>query len=115
MIRIGASAGLTLRYVGFCGRLAGSWLRAALIAAWTSREAASMLRLRSNCNTMLVAPSELVEVSSVSPAIRPNWRSSGVATDDAIVCGLAPGSDACTWMVGNSTSGRGDTGSSETR
>ena len=66
MIRIGASAGLTLRYVGLCGRLAGSWLRAALIAAWTSRAAASMLRLRSNCNMMLVAPSELVEVISVN-------------------------------------------------
>ena len=28
--------------------------------------------------------------------MRPNWRSSGVATDDAIVSGLAPGKRACT-------------------
>ena len=25
------------------------------------------------------------------PAIRPNWRSSGVATDEAMISGLAPG------------------------
>src|SRR5258708_28000837 len=53
----------------------------------------------------------MVEVSSVSPAIPPNWRSSGVATDDAIVSGLAPGRFAETWIVGNSTCGRGETGS----
>ena len=60
---------------------------------------------------MLVVPSALVEVSSVSPAIRPNWRSSGVATEDAIVSGLAPGRLPLTWMVGKSTSGNGATGS----
>jgi hypothetical protein len=38
-------------------------------------------------------------------------RSSGVATADAIVSGLAPGSEALTEMVGNSTCGSGDTGS----
>ena len=27
------------------------------------------------------------------PAMRPNWRSSGVATEDAMVSGLAPGRD----------------------
>src|SRR3981081_719025 len=93
-IMIGASAGLTLRYRGFIGSLAGSGLRAALMAAWTSRAAASMFRLRSNCRTMLVEPSWLVEVISVTPAIRPNWRSRGVATEEAMVSGLAPGNDA---------------------
>ena len=44
------------------------------------------------------------------PAIRPNWRSRGVATDEAMVSGLAPGRDAPTAMVGNSTCGRGETG-----
>src|SRR5215813_5768750 len=107
---IGASAGLTLRYQGLLGRFAGSCPRAALIAAWTSRPAASMLRPRSNWRVMLVEPSELVDVISVTPAIRPNCRSSGVATDDAIVSGLAPGRPAETWMVGNSTSGSGETG-----
>src|SRR2546422_7623678 len=47
---------------------------------------------------------------SVTPAMRPNWRSRGIATAEAIVSGLAPGSAADTWMVGNSTCGMGDTG-----
>src|ERR1700685_386206 len=53
----------------------------------------------------------LVDVISVTPAIRPNCRSSGVATAEAIVSGLAPGRFACTKMVGNSTCGSGATGS----
>src|SRR5262249_24076164 len=44
------------------------------------------------------------------PAMRPNWRSSGVATAEAIVSGLAPGRLAETWIVGNSTCGSGETG-----
>ena len=50
--------------------------------------------------------------SGVTPAIWPNWRSSGVATVDAMVSGLAPGNCAVTWMVGKSTCGSGATGSS---
>ena len=42
-----------------------------------------------------------------------NWRSSGVATDDAMVSGLAPGRVAFTWMVGKSTFGRSLTGKAE--
>src|SRR5262245_33198583 len=70
-----------------------------------------MLRFRSNWSTIWLAPSRLVEVISDTPAIRPNWRSSGVATDEAIVSGLAPGKTASTWITGNSTCGRDDTGS----
>ena len=44
-------------------------------------------------------------------ATRPNWRSRGVATAEAMVSGLAPGSAAETWMVGKSTWGSGATGS----
>ncbi len=80
------------------------------MAACTSRAAASMLRLRSNCRVMPVAPRALVEVISVMPAMRPNWRSRGVATEEAMVSGLAPGREALTAMVGNSTWGSGDTG-----
>src|SRR5215831_6116149 len=69
-----------------------------------------MLRFRSNCSTRVVAPRRLVDVISVTPAIRPNWRSSGVATEDAIVSGLAPGRIACTEMTGNSTEGSDATG-----
>ena len=39
-------------------------------------------------------PSELEEVISLTPAIRPRERSSGVATDEAMVSGDAPGSEA---------------------
>src|SRR5436305_14919475 len=59
---------------------------------------------------MLVLPRPLVEVIWLTPAMRPNWRSSGVATADAMVSGLAPGSPADTWMTGNSTWGNGATG-----
>src|ERR1035437_10098315 len=58
-----------------------------------------------------VLPSVLAEVISVTPAIWPNCRSRGVATDDAIMAALAPGKLALTEIVGKSTSGRGDTGS----
>ena len=59
-----------------------------------------MLRSRSNCSVMLVLPCELVELIEVMPAIVENCFSSGVATAEAIVSGLAPGRPAFTWMVG---------------
>src|SRR6476469_5648828 len=55
-------------------------------------------------------PKLLDDVISVSAAILPNCRSSGVATADAMVSGLAPGSPALTLMVGKSTRGNGATG-----
>ena len=70
-----------------------------------------MLRFRSNWSVTLVEPSALDEVISVTAAMRLNWRSSGVATAEAIVSGLAPGRPACTEIVGKSTCGSGDTGS----
>jgi len=51
-----------LAMLGFCGRYEGNWLRAALMEACTSRAAASMLRLRSNCIVTEAEPSELDEV-----------------------------------------------------
>src|ERR1700729_2782265 len=60
---------------------------------------------------MLVVPRKLDEVISVTPAIRPNSRSSGVATEEAMISGLAPGSEADTEIVGKSTCGKGETGS----
>src|SRR5579859_6051615 len=109
-IIMGASAGFCLRHEGRVGRPAGSCPRAALIEACTSRAAASMLRLRSNWRVMLVDPSWLLEVIWLTPAIRPNWRSKGVATEEAMVSGLAPGSPACTEMTGYSNWGKGATG-----
>ena len=81
------------------------------MAACTSCAAASRLRLRSNCRVMDVMPSDDDEVIESRPAMVENCRSSGVATDEAIVSGLAPGSDALTWIVGKSTFGRSLTGS----
>src|SRR6201992_377626 len=108
---IGASAGFTLRYVGFAARFAGRYDRAALIAASTSRAAPSMSRFRSNCRVIDVVPSELADVISLTPAMWPNCRSSGVAIDDAMISALAPGKLAPTAIVGKSTCGSGDTGS----
>src|ERR1700743_436083 len=53
----------------------------------------------------------LEEVISVTPAMWPNCRSRGVATHDAIISALAPGRLALTEMVGKSTWGSGETGS----
>src|SRR5580698_4024822 len=64
-----------------------------------------------NCRLTRAEPSELVDVISVTSAIWPKWRSSGLATVVATSAGLAPGRVACTEIVGMSTSGSGDTGS----
>jgi len=45
------------------------------------------------------------------PGTDDSWRSRGVATDAAIICELAPGSDADTVIVGYYTLGRSLTGS----
>ena len=59
---------------------------------------------------MRALPTALDEVISVTPAIVPRCRSSGVVTLVATVSGLAPGSEAVTTMTGKSTFGIGDTG-----
>src|SRR5215469_4679175 len=59
---------------------------------------------------MLVFPRPLEEVIWVMPEMRPNWRSRGVATAEAMVSGLAPGNPAPTAMVGKSLCGNGATG-----
>ena len=69
-----------------------------------------MLRERSNCTVMREMPSELTEVSSVTPEISPSRRSSGAATVAAMMLGSAPGRLAVTKMVGKSTLGRLATG-----
>ena len=56
-------------------------------------------------------PSELDDVISVMPAMWLNCRSKGVATEAAMICALAPGRPADTLIVGKSTCGSGDTGS----
>ena len=58
-----------------------------------------------------MTPCALLEVMESMPAMVLNCCSSGVATDEAMVSGLAPGTEALTWMVGKSTFGRSLTGS----
>src|SRR5580700_2661589 len=58
-----------------------------------------------------VVPRLLAEVISVTPAMWPNWRSRGVATEEAMISALAPGRPAFTEIVGKSTCGKGETGS----
>ena len=70
-----------------------------------------MSRLMSNCSVMSVPPCVLVELTLIRPEIVANCFSSGSATDEAIVSGLAPGSDALTRMLGKSMLGRSATGS----
>ena len=70
------------------------------MAACTSCAAASMLRPRLNCSVMDVVPGPLEEVIASRPAMVVNCFSSGVATADAIVSGLAPGSEAFTEITG---------------
>ena len=53
-----------------------------------------MLRLKSNCSVMLVVPSELDDVIDVMPEMSESDRSSGVATEIAMVSALAPGRSA---------------------
>ena len=74
-------------------------------AVSTSTAAEAISRLKLNCSVMLVAPMVLEEIIESSPAMEVNWRSNTVAIEDAMVVGLAPGSPACTWMVGKSICG----------
>ncbi len=108
---MGASAGLTLRKYGGEGRSSGRSLPAVVMADCTSRAAASISRFRANWSVIRVEPTELMEVMESRPAMVENCFSSGLATAEAMVSGLAPGRDTRTSMVGKSTLGRSETGS----
>jgi len=73
---------------------------AALIAASTSTAALSTVRDSSNCTVSWATPSALDEVSCVMPGIWLSCCSSGVASDEAMVPGSAPGNCAEIWIVG---------------
>src|ERR1700686_626257 len=62
--------------------------------------------------TIAVVPCEEVEDIEEMPAMVESWRSMGPATEAAMVSALAPGKVAVTAMVGKSTLGSADTGSS---
>src|SRR5580704_5443410 len=92
--RIGKSAGLTLRKLGGVGSSTGRRRMAAEICDCTSSAAPSMLRLRSNCRTIEVFPSDDVEVIVVTPAIAENRRPRIEATGADNAPGVEPGSRA---------------------
>src|ERR1039457_2244807 len=97
---MGSSAGLYFRNDGGEGMPAGSSGVHSAMAACTSTAAPPMSRLRSNCNVIEVLPVELDDVIESKPAMVVNWRSSGVATADAMVFGSPPGRLALTTRVG---------------
>src|SRR5436309_13185224 len=107
--RIGWSAGFTLRNVGGVGMPAGRRAAACVMAVCTSRAAPSRSRLRLNWSVICVEPMAFVDVIESNPAIVENCRSSGVATAEDMVSGLAPGRLAETKIVGTSTVGRTQT------
>jgi hypothetical protein len=90
-VSTGASAGLTLAYTGGAGRSAGSSEPPALMAACTCCSATSSVWSSENCSVTIDTPAALVELMRLSPAIWPNWRSSGAVTVRLITSGLAPG------------------------
>ena len=79
-----------------CGSCRWAWE----MAACTSCAAASMFRLSANWSEMDVPPCVLVDVIVSMPGIVENSFSSGVATAEAMVSGLAPGRLALTEIVG---------------
>ncbi len=108
---IGWSAGLVFRNDGGLGMSVGRRRWTAAMAACTSCAAASMFRLSANWSVIWVEPSVLVLLIESMPAIVESCCSSGVATAEAIVSGVAPGRLALTTMVGKSMLGRSLTGS----
>src|SRR5690606_14928239 len=88
----------------------GSRLREALMAACTSRAAPLISRSRSNWMMIRVEPWLLRLLIWLTPAILPRDLSSGVATLEAMISGLAPGRLACTVITGKSILGSGETG-----
>src|SRR5574341_408926 len=102
----GKSDGLALKYEGGSRMSSGKPRWARDNAVCTSCAAASMLRDSENCRVMLVEPWLLLEVICSMPGMVENARSSGVATEDAMVSGLAPEKLAWPLMVGYSMGGR---------
>ncbi len=103
--RIGESAGFTFRYEGGLVISTGSERCARRSAAWTSTAALSMSRSWSNSSVICVLPSVEDEVITSTPEMVANCFSSGVATEEAMFSGLAPGRFALTEMVGVSNWG----------
>ena len=85
------------------------------MAACTSRAAALILRFRSNCRLMRVEPTPLFDVISLTPEDRAQapLQRRGHAAGHGV--GAGAGQEALTEMVGKSTCGSGETGSTKKR
>src|SRR6185437_6843826 len=99
------SPGFTFRYEGGVVISTGRLRDARKSAACTSTAASSMLRSWLNSSVMFVSPCVDVELITSRLEMVENCFSSGVATDEAMVSGLAPGRRAVTWMIGVSNWG----------
>ncbi len=102
---MGASAGLTLRYDGGVVISTGRLREARKRAACTSTAALSMSRSMSNSSVTCVRPRVDELLITLTSEMVENCFSSGVATEEAMVSGPAPGSTAVTEMVGVSNCG----------
>ncbi len=109
---IGASAGFTLRYDGGEVISTGRLREARSSAAWTSTAALSMSRSWSNSSVTCVRPCVEEELITFTSEIVANCFSSGVAIEEAMFSGLAPGRSAVTWIVGVSNLGNAAIGMS---
>ncbi len=96
---MGEEDGSTFRKLGG-STSRGSCRWACEMAACTSCAAASMFRLSANWSEIEVPPWVLVDVITSMPGMVESSFSSGVATDEAIVSGLAPDRLALTEIEG---------------
>src|ERR1700691_3492417 len=97
---IGWSAGLFFLNDGGKGMPGGNRGVTSAMAVCTSTAALSMSRSKLNWRVICVCPVELLDTMESTPAMVVNWRSSTVATEEAMVAGSAPGRLALTFMVG---------------
>src|SRR6185369_8479696 len=98
-------AGFTFLYEGGDVISIGRLRAARSSAACTSTAALSMSRSASNSSVTWVCPRVEDELITLTSEIVANCFSSGVATEEAMFSGLAPGRLALTWIVGVSNLG----------
>jgi hypothetical protein len=89
---MGWSAGFTFDTLGGAGMFGGSRRDTAAMADCVSCAAASILRSSTNCMVMPTLPRTLDDDMESRPGTVENCRSRIVATEAAMVSGLAPGS-----------------------
>ena len=97
---IDASAGFVFLNEGGAGMPLGRSGIAAAICVCTSTRGALDVAVERELERDVGCAGRAGDVMSSRPAIDVNWRSSGLATVDAIAAGSPPGSPALTLIVG---------------